>query len=149
MRLTYRGASYEYNTSPLEVRESDIFRAQQEAQRRCRTLQENRFPLIYRGSRYTTDQVANALSTPATRTSQTLIYRGVKYVRHADGTTQLAAADRCEMIPHTTLGALREISRVHEANLRRNLERRLQAAKARGDQNLITLLEAESQQLAL
>ncbi len=149
MRLTYRGASYEYNTSPLEVRESDIFRAQRESQRRCRTLQENRYPLIYRGSRYTTDQVGVALSTPAPCTSQTLIYRGVKYVRNADGTTQLAAADRSEMIPQTTLGVLKEVSRVHEANIRRNLERRLQAAKARGDRNLIELLESEFQQLAL
>ncbi len=32
-------------------------------------------------------------------------------------------------------------------NLLRNLERRLQVAKERGDQNLITLLEAESRQI--
>ncbi|MDX2241907.1 MAG: DUF4278 domain-containing protein [Leptolyngbyaceae cyanobacterium bins.302] len=147
MKLTYRGASYEYNTSPLEVRESDIFSRNWETQRRCQTLQENAYPLTYRGVRYTTDQVATALSTPASRSTQALIYRGVKYARDPDGTTRLSTTQ--VSIPNTTAVVWKEVSRVHHENIRRNLERRLQAAKARGDQSLINLLEAESKELAL
>jgi hypothetical protein len=43
----------------------------------------------------------------------------------------------------------KEIARVHHANLRRNLERRLHAARQRGDLALIKMLEAESRELAL
>jgi hypothetical protein len=148
MRLTYRGASYEYNAAPLEVRESDIFSHNWEAQQRCKTLQENRYPLTYRGVRYTTDQVATALSMPILRSSQTLSYRGAKYVRNVDGSTQMVPSAQ-PSAPNTTMAALRELSRVHQDNLRQNLARRLQAAKARGDQELVNLLEAESKQLAL
>jgi hypothetical protein len=35
----------------------------------------------------------------------------------------------------------------HRLNLRKNLERRLEAAKARGDENLVRLLEAEASYL--
>jgi hypothetical protein len=148
MRLTYRGTSYEYTNSPLEARESDVFNQQREAQQRCKTLQENRYPLTYRGVRYTTDQVATAMAMATPRTPQALTYRGVKYIRNVDGTTQFAPA-ALPAIPNTTLAALREVSRVHQDNLRQNLARRLQAAKARGDQNLVSMLEAESKQLAL
>ncbi|MDX2229424.1 MAG: DUF4278 domain-containing protein [Leptolyngbyaceae cyanobacterium bins.349] len=151
MRLNYRGASYEYNTSPLEAQESDVLN--RDAQKRCRTLQENAYPLTYRGTRYTTAQVAAALSAPASRTAQTLAYRGVKYTRQPDGTTQLMPSEQGTLeqvtVPNTTAALLKEVARVHQDNIRRNLERRLQAAKLRGDQTLVSLLEAESKQLAL
>lgn len=149
MRLTYRGASYEYNHSPLEVRESDILAHSQEAQR-CRTLQESRYPLTYRGNRYTTDQVAAALSTPASHSTQRLTYRGVRYIKNpANGITQLITETSNPATPSTTAAVIREVSRIHRENLRRNLERRLQAARERGDQSLVSLLEAESRELAL
>lgn len=149
MRLTYRGASYEYNSAPLEVRESDIFSHNWEAQQRCKTLSEKSYPLTYRGVRYTTDQVATAFSAPVLRSPQTLSYRGAKYVRNVDGTTTQIVPSVQPSVPSTTMAALRELSRVHQDNLRQNLARRLQAAKARGDQELVNLLEAESKQLAL
>jgi hypothetical protein len=37
-----------------------------------------------------------------------------------------------------------QTSQLHRENLRRNLERRLEAARANGDQNLIKMLEAEA-----
>lgn len=146
MRLTYRGADYE--SSPLEVRETDIYRRHQQPRQYCRTLQESGLPLSYRGIRYTTDSVATALSSPALRTAQTLSYRGVKYVRKTDGSTGLVASS-VVTVPNTTMAALRELSRVHQENLRQNLARRLQTARARGDQELVKLLEAESEALAL
>ena len=42
---------------------------------------------------------------------------------------------------------LEELNNVHLNNLRRNLERRLQVAREKGDENLIRLLEAEFEQL--
>jgi hypothetical protein len=47
----------------------------------------------------------------------------------------------------TKLAARKAIEEIHRENIRRNLERRLQAARERGDQDLIRLLEAESKQL--
>jgi len=46
MKLTYRGASYDYNTSPLELPNSDILTHNRVAQQRCHTLQEKDYPLI-------------------------------------------------------------------------------------------------------
>lgn len=43
---------------------------------------------------------------------------------------------------------LEELHNTHLNNIRRNLEYRLQVARAKGDQNLINLLELEAQQLA-
>lgn len=37
-----------------------------------------------------------------------------------------------------------QTAQLHRENLRRNLEKRLEAARASGDQNLIKLLEAEA-----
>lgn len=149
MRLTYRGASYEYNNSPLEVREGAIFNRSRDAQQRCQTLQERSYPLIYRGVQYNTNQVAASLLTPAPQAPQSLIYRGTKYIKNPDGSIQLERGMSEYTVPKTTLAATKEISRVHRENLRRNLDRRLQSAKARGDQSLISLLEAESRELAL
>lgn len=39
---------------------------------------------------------------------------------------------------------LAQAAQLHRANLRKNLERRLEAAKARGDENLVRMLEAEA-----
>lgn len=40
-----------------------------------------------------------------------------------------------------------EVNRVHRENLQRNLQRRMEAAKARGDQALLRMLEAEANYL--
>ncbi|NES80105.1 MAG: hypothetical protein F6K10_00490, partial [Moorea sp. SIO2B7] len=39
--------------------------------------------------------------------------------------------------------------KIHLDNIRRNLERRLQIAKDKGDENLVNLLKQEEKQLAL
>lgn len=40
-----------------------------------------------------------------------------------------------------------EVARVHRENLQRNLQRRMDSAKARGDQALLRMLEAEASYL--
>ena len=150
MRLIYRGASYEYNSPALESRETDVLRRQQGNYQRCKTLQEASYPLTYRGVRYTTDQVAEALSsTPTLRAPQKLVYRGQQYIKHPTGEIEGVTPEKAVRIPNTTAGLFKEVHRVHQENLRHNLQRRLQRAKQQGDQTLINLLEAEFKQLAL
>lgn len=43
---------------------------------------------------------------------------------------------------------LDELTNTHLANIRHTLEHRLQVARAKGDQNLIRLLEAEAEQIS-
>ncbi len=40
-----------------------------------------------------------------------------------------------------------ELANIHRDNLRSNLQRRMEAARARGDENLVRMLEAEAQYL--
>jgi hypothetical protein len=150
MRLIYRGANYEYNSPALETRETDLLRRHQGAYQRCKTLQEASYPLTYRGVRYTTDQVAEALlSTPTLRTPQRLVYRGQQYIKHPNGAIETVVAEKATRVPDTTAELFREVNRVHQENLRRNLQHRLLMAKQQGNQALVSLLEAESKQLAL
>jgi hypothetical protein len=150
MRLTYRGASYEYNSSPLEAGENPVLRQGRDASQRCQTLQTANYPLLYRGVRYTTEQVAAALSpTPAPQSTQVLAYRGIKYIKNPNGSVEMVAIDRSNGIPQTTMLVFKEVGRIHRENLRRNLAHRLEVAKDRGDQTLVSLLEAEFRQLAL
>lgn len=150
MRLIYRGASYDYNSPSLETRETDLLRRHQGTYQRCKTLQETSYPLTYRGVRYTTDQVAEALSsTPTLRSPQKLVYRGQQYLKHPSGAIETVVAEKAVRVPNTTAGLLKEVGRVHQDNLRRNLQHRLQIAKQQGNQTLVNLLEAESKQLAL
>lgn len=148
MNLIYRGDSYEYNPSSLEVREVDALRRYQSAQR-CKTLVESNYPLIYRGATYTTAQIAQAFtSTPVSSSPQLLTYRGVQYLKNANGIVEFARPAKASLAPKAITPAFLEASTVHHENLRRNLERRLEVAKGQGNENLVNQLEAESRQLA-
>lgn len=149
MKLIYRGANYEYNLPSLEVNERDVLRRNQDAAQRCRTLQEANYPLFYRGDSYTTSQVAGSLSTPVPHSPRLITYRGLDYVKNPDGTIEFATAARPSLTSRKTIPVLREISKTHRENLRRNLEHRLEAARQRGDEGLINLLEAEYRELTL
>lgn len=148
MNLIYRGDSYEYNPSSLEVREVDALRRYRSAQR-CKTLVESNYPLIYRGATYTTAQIAQAFtSTPVPSRPQLLTYRGVQYLKNANGMVEFARPAKASLAPKAITPAFLEASTVHHENLRRNLERRLEVAKGQGNENLVNQLEAESRQLA-
>ena len=148
MNLIYRGDSYEYNPSSLEVREVDALRRYRSAQR-CKTLVESNYPLIYRGATYTTAQIAQAFtSTPVSSSPQLLTYRGVQYLKNANGMVEFARPAKASLAPKAITPAFLEASTVHHENLRRNLERRLEVAKGQGNENLVNQLEAESRQLA-
>jgi hypothetical protein len=133
MKLSYRGAAYNYNPPVLEVTEGEILGKYRGVNWHCHTLEEMPIPQV----------------------SHTLTYRGSSYGgRKAEKIIPATIAQTCASkarrllhIPDTL--PAKEIARVHQANLQRNLERRLQSAKQRGDLNLVRLLEAESRALAL
>jgi hypothetical protein len=131
MKLSYRGVHYEQNPLSLEVTEGEILGKYRGANWRCHTLQEMPVPqpdrvLKYRGVAYHTNQRVGACQT-------------------------VAQSDRPRAIKPITvtssLNTRKRLEETHRENLRRNLERRLQAARSRGDQHLINILEAESREL--
>ncbi|MEW6491222.1 MAG: DUF4278 domain-containing protein [Cyanobacteriota bacterium] len=132
MKLSYRGVKYE-NTSPvLEVTEGDIggtYRGQSWRSHYVRHIPEPApvHDLKYRGVAYRTNQSAVAVSASA-------------------------AATRCTLPGYHKRErekVLDEVSRTHLTNIRKNLERRIQVAKAKGDEKLMRLLEQEKMTLPL
>ena len=137
MRLTYRGVSYDREPLSLEVTEGEIggqYRGQawrQHYPRHIPNLKTKPKILQYRGVIYQT---------------QTTVVPGPRIACHIEtlhrpgtGGTQL------KPIPQERI---EQAQQVHLENLRRNLERRLQVAKAKGNETLVRQLEDESRQLA-
>ena len=132
MKLTYRGANYE-GTPVLEVAEGEIGGT-------------------YRGQQWKSNYVRHI---PEPAPVHNLRYRGIAY---RTGKPTAAIPKTVEQpVPvrwHQTLvtcnqrEVLDELTNNHMRNICRSLEHRLAVAKAKGDDNLIQLLEAESQQLA-
>ncbi|MCW6035390.1 DUF4278 domain-containing protein [Spirulina subsalsa FACHB-351] len=135
MELCYRGVHYQRQPLSLEVSEGELSGK-------------------YRGQSY---NYRYPRHIPTLQTKPPLKYRGVAYqycpMIQTENTlkAQLAAiAENCgNPAPVARLNRAQETAQVHLYNMRRNLEYRLQVARARGDQNLIGMLEKESRQLAL
>jgi hypothetical protein len=130
MKLSYRGISYEREQPPAANQEGEIeskYRGQ--AGKYCYprhvTQWQPKIDRKYRGISY---------SSPCSISDSTASLTG-KFC-----TLPVKKADKA------TVG---EMSEAHLDNIRRNLERRLQAAQAKGDANLVQLLRRESQELAL
>jgi hypothetical protein len=132
MRLTYRGASTAYELPTIDMLEGDIGGT-------------------YRGQPW---RLRYPRHIPEVQPIAELKYRGVPY-----GTGNPAQADArvpppaspwhpAPFIPKSRKTLFSETAKIHRANLYHNLERRMQAAKARGDKKLLQLLESEFQQLA-
>lgn len=133
MKLSYRGVGYDYNPPTLEVTEGEILGKYRGANWRCRTM--------------------NELPTP--QPASNLTYRGVSYTKGSapssrpTAVSRVATARASRFTVPAAMSAPKEIDRIHRANLERNLERRLQVARRQGNQQLISLLEAERDQLTL
>lgn len=88
---------------------------------------------------------------PVAKARPTLCYRGVSYNICPEFNSAVpiqASAGIMACHPFDPVVA-RPAQETHLANVRRNLERRLEAAQTRGDESLVSLLEQESMQLAL
>jgi len=133
MKLTYRSISYEPQQTPLDIAESELGGK-------------------YRGNAF---HVHYPRHIPAPLPNPNLKYRGVAYcsedVRNAEREAVAAIPSQTE--PQTPAIApagvtQNNIASVHTANICRVLEHRREVARARGDLQLLKMLELEAQQLA-
>jgi hypothetical protein len=137
MKLSYRGVTYEYNQPTLEVTEGEILGHYRGVHWRCRTV----------------------IDVPASPASHVLKYRGVEYLSNSDLDTDVypvnAVQDWHPRVAFSQVAKLRaktasrKLADTHRSNLQNRLEQRLKAARDRGDNTLLSLLEAERKELSL
>jgi len=121
MKLTYRGANYEYDIPTVDMIEGEVagkYRGQNWNYRYPRHL---RVPNKHGGTNYTTKQDSQA------------------------GDRDVAAASAPAAVK--SYPTVVEVAQVHRANICNILDRRKQAAQANGDERLLRLLEIESRQM--
>jgi hypothetical protein len=135
MKLTYRGIKYEYAPVAVEVTQTEV----------CGK---------YRGAEW---KAHHSAYTPVTQHAVELKYRGAAYYSgHREEVEKLKQRKKLNLIfaknDQIFLSNRRkkdELTKIHTANLRRNLQHRLEVAKQRGDENLIRILEEEANQLTI
>ncbi len=134
MKLTYRGVAYEYSPIPVEMTPGEIGGK-------------------YRGVAW---RRYHPESVPVSQMFAQLKYRGVAYCigdpqkiqRKEDIVTSQERYAATTQKVNNPFKSRDELNKTHLSNIRKNLERRLQLAKQRGDANLIYLLEEEAKQIA-
>lgn len=137
MKLTYRGIQYQPETNSLEIKEGEIggkYRGQPwryHYPRHVLALKPKLW-LEYRGVHYSKCAVVNScdlreIAIPAINPDQE-----ISTPRHFAGQMQEATADQA-----------------HLENIRRNLERRISIAREKGNEQLVSMLEREYQDLAI
>ncbi len=122
MKLTYRGANYEYDIPTVDMIEGEVagkYRGQNWNYRYPRHI---RAPQKHGGTNYTTKRDSHA------------------------GDRDVAAARASATVEYYP--TVVEVAQVHRANICNILDRRQEAAKAKGDERLLRLLELEWQQMA-
>jgi hypothetical protein len=130
MKLSYRGISYEKEQPPAIMQEGEIggkYRGQAWKYHYPRHVTQSQFKIDRK-------------------------YRGLPYDSPSsisDSSASMTGKFCPLLIKKTEKVSISEMSEAHLDNVRRNLERRLQAAQAKGDENLVQLLRRESQELAL
>ncbi len=138
MKLNYRGDHYEASFSPVDQVESEItgkYRGQSVQFRYPRHIPvPQTYSLKYRDVCYSNTEPKQSLNevTPFTPTEKQPVERQGATLRL---TTFEQAPDE-------------NLAKVHTDHLCRLLERRRQAAAARGDLNLLRLLDLEAKQIA-
>ncbi|MEG4985084.1 DUF4278 domain-containing protein [Microcoleus sp. BR0-C5] len=121
MKLTYRGSNYEYDIPTVDMIEGEVagkYRGQNWNYRYPRHIPN---PKKYGGTNYTKKRDAQA------------------------GDRDVAAARASATVDYYP--TVVEVAQVHRANICNILDRRKQAAKAKGDETLLRLLEIESRQM--
>ncbi|MBE9124837.1 MULTISPECIES: DUF4278 domain-containing protein [unclassified Coleofasciculus] len=136
MKLSYRGVSYERTPSTLDVNEGDIGGTYRGQGWRYHYVRHIPAPppvheLKWRGVAYRTDKPAIAEPIPAPQP------------------VDPGAANPVLVISNWRGKNLDETAVMHLRNIRQSLERRLQVAQAKGDEQLVRMLEKESEQTAV
>ena len=135
MKLCYRGVEYDYTPPVLEVSETEMLGH-------------------YRGRPLHFSYVSHV---PFPQPEADLMYRGTSYHTTRQGTVEAVvqvkkAPQEAQFKPvFDSMAAarrnlLQEAADMHQANMKRSLERRMQVAHARGDAQLLRQLEDEMHQ---
>ncbi|MEC4891947.1 MAG: DUF4278 domain-containing protein [Oscillatoria sp. PMC 1051.18] len=135
MRFSYRGVGYDRQSLNLEVIEGEVagkYRGQEIRYKYPRHIPElqPKIYLQYRGVAYSKRPVVKCQSSPLAQTNST--------------------ANPCAFLNNqVNSGISEEAGQIHLDNIRRSLERRMEVAKASGNEGLVRLLEQESKQLSI
>jgi Domain of unknown function (DUF4278) len=145
MKLSYRGTSFDYDPNRNKLGNTG---------RPTRPAQTSQLPymLTYRGTTYQVDPTLPEVKTPVS-TSYNLIYRGTVYTVNRDDRGAVAINAHpagfggiTHSVPETLPSQY--VAKVHQGNLLRNLQHRLEVARKQNDQRLIQILEAEQRELS-
>ncbi|NJL37037.1 MAG: DUF4278 domain-containing protein [Leptolyngbyaceae cyanobacterium SM1_4_3] len=142
MKLFYRGIPYDSVSTPISMIESETVGHYRGgnfhfAYPRHIPVPQPVLELKYRGVAYQTNAAGGSESiSPATRAAKS----AVRDVFRPSGVDQARSAIRARQ------AILSEVANVHRQNIERSLQHRLEVARERGDQNLVSMLEREMQQ---
>ncbi len=144
MKIYYHGNSYDYEPSKVGSRDRQVVRPQRP------------FNLSYRGVTYHVDPNVEPAEVSASQTAYNLRYHGAIYPVLVNSSAQAEATVLTQPTSTTKVRnssvsqvlTRQDVARVHQANIRQNLQHRLQVARERGDQSLVNLLEVELQEIA-
>ncbi|MCT7986032.1 DUF4278 domain-containing protein [Laspinema sp. A4] len=131
MKLTYRGIGYDSEPQSFNLMEAEIGGK-------------------YRGNEW---QVRYPRHIPVPATLKELTYRGAHYQVGEAATPPMAEvtpkSGRVRPLMDAQPGdkVMEEVAKLHRNNICRSLERRMQAARMLGNEDLIEQLQMESQQL--
>lgn len=141
MELSYRGLHYDYDPPTVDMMEGEAGG-------------------LYRGCQW---QVRYPRHIPVTQPSHSLKYRAVAYstpatAENLDSDSALDRQISAEVKAMRKTGIFsnskpqpkiwQEAAQIHQANICRSLQRRMNVAEAKGDRKLMNLLQQESQDLA-
>ncbi|MGB3299014.1 MAG: DUF4278 domain-containing protein [Phormidesmis sp.] len=171
MKLTYRGASYDYNPPTLEVTKSDVAMQYRGQKTRYTYVQHVPIPqpaerLTYRGAAYQTTRQGQVLSVAGSQGLGTAQPAAMDQsmnpsLSRQQASQKIAQSGRTGV---TTLSLLRdrlmgvspaaqarrqllqEASHLHHDNVVRSLQRRMAVAKEQGNDLLVQQLESEMSQ---
>jgi hypothetical protein len=138
MQLTYRGAHYNREPQPVDMADSPImgtYRGQAVSFSYPRHIPVPQMvhTLSYRGATYRTMETGTP--APVARPVVSLVKPAVKRV-------SMPSNPRW----HVSKAQFVEYEQTHQMHIRRRLQQRIEAAKARGDYKLLNLLQNEMQQ---
>ncbi len=134
MKFSHRGANYNDALSMLEVTEREIGNMSRGQKREFTYVRHIPEPLPLRNRQFRSVTYCTAQPTAAEST-----LTAPRVITVSDRTS--LSCKKRELLD--------ELMNSHLKNIQRSLEHRLQVARAKGDQKLVQLLEAESKQMAL
>jgi hypothetical protein len=145
MKLTYRGDNYESNPPALELTEGEIGGKYRGANWRHHYPRHIPVPqpvvdLKYRGVDY-------CIGDPVDVEAVFLRRRHALASGEAKRCAAASATDEAMSTVSSRQEVMDKLTNTHLTNIRQSLEHRLQVAQAKGDQNLIRLLEVEAKQI--